>query len=269
MAQTPSTVVVAGPSAVLAAPRGDSRMLGQIRAGTVVQVLDQWEDWYLVSAPAASATPLTWERGWVHAKALQLPGGRRAPNSTGGRFMLRGFGHAGGLLFAATNSFETILGNKVNSEFGGGGQIVLRNGIFAQASIARIRGTGTRALVSGNRVFTMGIANRLTLTPIQVTAGYRNDKSGRLAPYFGGGVGWHSLEEDYVGMSAAERVRTRHIGYHVVGGADYPLLRWMSMGGEVQWATVPKALGETGVSAVYDEHDLGGTTFRLKLMVGY
>jgi hypothetical protein len=44
---------------------------------------------------------------------------------------------------------------------------------------------------------------------------------------------------------------------------------WFWIGGEAQWATVPKALGESGLSAVYEEKDLGGVTFRLKLIVGY
>jgi hypothetical protein len=35
-----------------------------------------------------------------------------------------------------------------------------------------------------------------------------------------------------------------------------------------QWATVPKALGESGISAVYGERNLGGTSFRFKLIVG-
>jgi hypothetical protein len=44
---------------------------------------------------------------------------------------------------------------------------------------------------------------------------------------------------------------------------------WLALAGEAQWTAVPKALGETGLSAAFGEDDLGGTTFRFKLIVGY
>jgi hypothetical protein len=58
------------------------------------------------------------------------------------------------------------------------------------------------------------------------------------------------------------------MGYHLLGGAEYALLPWVWVAGEVQWATVPDALGESGVSSVFEEDDLGGTTFRVKLIFG-
>lgn len=269
LAQTRTTFVVAGPAAIQEEPRGDGVTLGVVAAGTVVEILDTFETWYLVSAPATNAVGVvSMQRGWINVESLQLPNGRRA-TAGGGRFMARGFGHGGGLLFTARDSFETILGSTVNSVYGGGGQIVFPNGVFAQASIDRFRKTGTRALVSGNQVFTLEIPNRLTVTSIQMTGGYRVESSNRIATYFGGGAGWHTLEEASPSVPGAESVSKRSLGYHVLGGAEYPVMRWLWIAGEAQWATVPKALGETGVSAVYGEKDLGGTTFRLKLIVGY
>jgi len=267
-AQAGKILVVAGPAAALESPRGDSRILSEVQAGTFVEVIEKWEDWYLVRPAGAPAETAGWQSGWIEAASLQTPGGRTA-SGRGGRLMIRGFGHAGGLLFNARDSFQAILGSNVNSTYGGGAQVVFPNGVFAQASLDMFSRTGTRALVSGDQVFTLDIPNRLTVRPIQATVGYRVESPNRMGTYFGGGVGWHTLEEDSPSVPGAQSVSTRHIGYHIVGGAEYPLMRWMWIAGEVQWATVPKALGDTGVSAVFGEKDLGGTTFRAKFIVGY
>jgi hypothetical protein len=267
-AQTRSTLVVAGPAAVMDAPRGDSTVIGQVTPGAVVEVLDRFDAWFLVS-PSPNAESIAWQQGWIHVDALQMPGGRRA-SSMDRRLMVRGFGQAGGLMFNARNSFEAILGNTVNSVYGAGAQVVLPNGVYGQVSIDRVRKTGSRALVSGTQVYTLPIPNRLTVTPLQVTAGYRVEGSNKIATYFGGGVGWHTLDEDSPADPNSQAFSKRWLGYHVAGGVEYPVLqRWLWVGGEVQWATVPKALGETGVTAVFGERDLGGTTFSLKMMVGY
>jgi opacity protein-like surface antigen len=183
--------------------------------------------------------------------------------------MIRAFGDAGGQLFTARNSFDAILGRKLSSVYGAGGQIVLPNGVFVQASVDRLRHNGSLALGSGDQVFSLGIPNRLTVTPVQVTGGYRVENTARLASYFGGGVGWHTLKEESPSIPGAQPITTRNVGYHVLGGAELNVLRWVWIAGEVQWATVPKALGESGVSAVFGEEDLGGTTFRFKIFFGY
>jgi opacity protein-like surface antigen len=182
--------------------------------------------------------------------------------------MFRGFGLAGGTLFTAQDSFDTILGQSFGPLFGGGGQVVFPNGAFAQVGIERFRETGTRALVSGDQVFTVDFPEQVTVTPITISAGYRAIRPGPLTGYLGVGFGWHRLEEESLELPTAEPISTGHAGFHILGGAEYAVLPWVSLAGEVQWATVPKALGETGVSAFYDEDDLGGTTFRLKLIVG-
>ncbi len=40
------------------------------------------------------------------------------------------------------------------------------------------------------------------------------------------------------------------------------------MAGEIQRTVVPSVLGDTGVSVLFPEDDLGGTAFRFKLIVG-
>jgi hypothetical protein len=267
-AQSNATFVVAGPAAIQEAPRGDGVTLGVVAPGTVVEVLDQYETWYLVSAPATNAGVVSMQRGWISVESLQLPNGRMAA-ARSGRFMVRGFGQAGGTLFSASQSFDAIVGDGLNPVFGGGGQLVFPSGLFAQVGLDRFNKTGTRALVSGNQVFTLEIPNRLTITSLLASAGFRAESSHRIATYFGGGAGWYTLDESSPTVPGAAPLNKRSVGYHVLGGVEYPILGWAWIGGEIQWATVPKALGDTGVSAVYGETDLGGTTFRLKIMLGY
>ena len=89
-------------------------------------------------------------------------------------------------------------------------------------------------------------------------------------PYGGAGVGRHRYVETSTFAEASENVSERFTGYHVLGGAEFRLARWLSAAGEAQWATVPDALGDdpNGVSREFDESDLGGVTVRLKIVVG-
>jgi hypothetical protein len=57
-------------------------------------------------------------------------------------------------------------------------------------------------------------------------------------------------------------------GYHLLGGAEYKITQWLGLAGEASWTTVPDAIGESGVSAAFNETNLGGTTFRFKLTIG-
>jgi len=68
----------------------------------------------------------------------------------------------------------------------------------------------------------------------------------------------------------ADDVHATFTGYQVVGGLEMPLQRWMALAAEAQYASVPNALGKdpSGVSSVYNEHNLGGFTFRMKVVVG-
>lgn len=271
-AQTTATVRVTRSTVVLDAPRGDSVPLGSVATGDVLEVIDQQGNWYLVSAPTANVGTTKWDRGWIHATTVQLQGSlpneataRRPP----GRLMIRAFGNAAGTLFSARDSFDTVLGSPFGVLFGGGAQVVLPSGTFVQVGIDRFRDTGSRVLVSGTQVFATDLPTRLTVTPVLISAGHRSAAYRRYAPYVAAGVGWYALTEDSPVLPAAESISQGKIGYHVAGGAEFPLARWVALAGEVQWATVPKGLGETGVSARFDENNLGGTTFRFKFIVGH
>ncbi len=185
-------------------------------------------------------------------------------------FMLRGFGDMGATTFTAEQSFTAILGSSTAAVFGGGVEVVLPQRIFVNVRASRFRQTGQRVFVSGGEQFDLGIPTTVTLTPLQVTAGYRFPRVIGLTPYAGAGPGWHHFTETSQFADTSENVDEQFSGFHVLGGAEVRLVRWLSLGGELQWATVPDAIGEdpNSVAREFNESDLGGTTFRFRVIVG-
>jgi hypothetical protein len=285
-AQQPSggTVRVTQTTAVLENPRGDSVVVGSAPSGLVLDVVEERSGWYLVTPQAEDAPNLKWKRGWVQARFVQVqtpgavvqpsaptrpgaPAPRSAPAAPNDPLLIRGFGLAGGTLFTARDSFDTILGSAFGGVFGGGAQVAFGNGLYAQVAVDRFRKTGSRALISGEQIFRLGIDHVIEVTPLQVTVGYRDPRAVRTVGYFGGGIGSHALKETTADLPDAD-VDDTHIGYHVVGGAEFRMTSFLWLAGEVQWSAVPDAMGERGVSAAFAEDDLGGTTFRFKILFG-
>jgi opacity protein-like surface antigen len=184
---------------------------------------------------------------------------------------IRGFADIGSTSFAATDSFETILGTATGMVFGGGVEGVLPKNIFVNVRASRFRKTGERVFItdSGER-FGLGIPTTIMVTPIEFTAGYRVDRGWRVVPYGGGGFGRHQYEESSDFAVEDENVKESFNGYHILGGAEFRISPWIGAAGELQWATVPDALGQdpNGVSSHFDESDLGGLTVRLKVVIG-
>lgn len=186
---------------------------------------------------------------------------------------VRGFADVGASRFAAADTFEAVLGSATGILFGGGGEVVLPQRIFANVRVSRFEKTGERVFASDGEVFPLGIDTTARITPIELTGGYRFAGLGRtrsLIPYLGGGVGWHKYEETSDFAEPSENVEETFTGYHVLGGMEYRVGRLFGIGGEVQWTTVPDALGSnlSSASEVFDESDLGGLAFRVRFVIG-
>lgn len=185
-------------------------------------------------------------------------------------FMFRGFADVGSRTFTASESFDAVFGSDRGVVFGGGAEAVLPWRIFAGIRASRFRDTGERVFVLDDEQFNLGIPTTVTITPIEVTAGYRFDFGARVVPYAGGGIGWHQYEETSQFATEGENVKERFTGYHLLGGVEVRAARWLGAGFEAQWATVPDALGQdpNGVSAEFGETELGGVTARVKVVIG-
>jgi hypothetical protein len=183
---------------------------------------------------------------------------------------VRGFADIGTMTFSASDSFESVLGSRSGTLFGGGAEVVLAGRVFAGFRLSRFQKAGERVFVFEGETFELGIPTTVRISPVEVTGGYRFGAVGSLVPYFGGGVGWHRYSEASDFAEDDENVAETFTGFHLLGGAEFRVARWIGVGGEAQWTTVPDALGEnpTGVSTDFGETNLGGVAFRLKVTIG-
>jgi opacity protein-like surface antigen len=179
---------------------------------------------------------------------------------------VRGFAELGQMYFSASDSFRAVFGESTGPIYGGGAEVRIRNRWFFQIGVERVRKTGQRVFVFNGQVFPLGIDVTTTITPVLVTGGYRF-RGRRLTPYVGAGAGWYSYRETSGFAGAEDDVDDRFTGYHALGGVEFRILRWVSAAAELQYASVPDALGG-GVAAEFRETDLGGTTVRLTVLVG-
>ena len=183
---------------------------------------------------------------------------------------IKGYGLVGGMSFAASESFDAVLGTSSGVIFGGGAEVGLPwGGLYVGVGAWRFSEEGERVFVSGSEVFRLGIPLTIEVTPIEVTGGWRfKNVSPRFVPYVGAGWSSYAYKETSDFADAGDDVDERFSGFHILGGAEFKLTRWLGVGGELAWTTVPDALGTGGASRAFDETDLGGVSYRLKISVG-
>jgi opacity protein-like surface antigen len=191
------------------------------------------------------------------------------PSASRAQISFRGFGDIGLTVFSATQSFKAILGKPSGPVFGGGVEFGEKQ-FFLSLGAQRFRRTGHRVFVFDNQVFPLDVSDTITVTPLELTAGYRFRSSGRFIPYAGIGGSWIKFEETSAHSTEEDDVHETHAGYHLLGGVEVPLRRWLAAGVDAQWSSVPNAFGDSpsSVASVYDEHDVGGFTLRAKIVVG-
>ena len=205
------------------------------------------------------------------AQARRPPVRRPVPPPAKDTFLFRGFADIGGVAFTASQSFESILGSKSGVVFGGGAEFVLPQRIFVSARASRFQKSGSRVFVANGEHFDLGIPTDVSITPFEISAGYRFASArSAVIPYAGGGIGWHRYKESSTFATSTENVDETFRGYQLLGGAEFRAGRWIGIAGEIEYASVPNALGQnsTGVSTSFNETNLGGTTFRAKVVIG-
>lgn len=172
--------------------------------------------------------------------------------------------------FAAIDTFDAAFGKTSFPFFGGGVQVVVNDRFFAELGASRFRQTGERAYRSGTKVFRLGIPLTATITPLEITGGYRFRLRHlpRVRPFVAAGFGSYGYTETSSFAEAGEDVDTRHSGFVMNGGAEFRLHRWVGFSADVQYSHVPGILGQAGVSQQAGESDLGGVAARFKVVVG-
>ncbi len=193
------------------------------------------------------------------------------PPTTRESLSVQGFAMAGITLFAASQTFDAILETDSGAIFGGGLRLVIPGGPYLEVGAWRFEQDGERVFVgANNQVFPLGIPLTVQMTPLEITAGWRfpGVLGPRLTPYVGGGYTSMRYEETSEFADESENVSERYNGFHLAGGAEVRLARWVALTGDVVWTRIGGAIGEGGVSEVFDEDDLGGTSFRIRLILG-
>lgn len=299
MAQTPgapsvsaaqaaaTTVVRTARERVLVWARNPSRVIATLPEGVSLAALSRDAQWVEVRLPEKFGGPggqtgyvfeghVVIESGPPLASLPSRPSAALAPQarSTGRAaravapaFGVRGYGEAVYQWFTAKDSFNAIFETSSGPFYGGGGQVHI-GPVYVDVGVSRFEKTGERVFVFEGEIFRLGIPDRVTITPLVVTAGYRFPIRDRMVPYLGGGVGSVKFEETSDMADPDENVSERFTSYHAVGGVEYAATRWLFVAGEVRYASVPDALGAPGVSAEFDESNLGGVAAAVKVMIG-
>lgn len=174
-----------------------------------------------------------------------------------------------GQSFTANNTFTAVFGRSVHPFIGGGLQVALRNGLYVDLTASRFKKTGERAFLDANkRPFGLGIPLTATITPFEVTGGFRFHRRSTLVPYVGAGLGSYAYKEESQFAEASENVSVRHKGYLLAGGAEFRVRRRLGLSVDVQYTRIAGILGTGGLSRDAGENDLGGMAARFKVIVG-
>lgn len=200
------------------------------------------------------------------------------PSPTGRLLRFAAFGTAGLFTATANESFDAVLDTHSGTDYGFGAQVAWQSGslrgLFVEFDASRFEETGERAFVHEGEVFPLGIPLTIGLSPIEVSAGYRLNQVHRtragvvaspVAWFAGGGVG----SVGYTETDDEGEVSDRFVAYHVMGGVDVTVWHVLQFGAEARYRWVPDGLGTGGISEAFNETDLGGSTFRVRIGVGF
>jgi hypothetical protein len=184
--------------------------------------------------------------------------------------------------FTAHQTFDAVFGQSVEPLFGGGLSVTQDDTSYLELTASRFKKTGQQAFLHNGEVFQLGIPMTATITPFEITAGYRFHRRPRrlpsayrvpirpfrFIPFAGGGVGLYRYQQTSRFATDEENVDTRHAGVILQGGVEARVHRWVGIGVEVHYSYVPGILGDGGISKDAGENDLGGIAGRFKLVIG-
>jgi opacity protein-like surface antigen len=215
------------------------------------------------TVPPETTPPPT---GKPSAQARRTAPPRRPPKPS-----VRGFGTFGFDKMSAEESFKAVTGSDTTLSYGGGVQgINLWKGLFAEVNIEHTTEDGERVFVFNQEVFPLGIPLKIKMTPIDVVAGWRAAVGGRhpYASYVGGGVTFVSYKETADFAVSGDDVDEQKTGFVALFGVEASLSKWIHLRGEGRYRRVTDILGNGGASAAFDENDLGGFGFGVKVAFG-
>jgi opacity protein-like surface antigen len=170
----------------------------------------------------------------------------------------------------AKKSAKAIFDDKPGGgTIGGFVRIGLGQSFFVEAHGRHFQKTGERVFVTapGGDVFRLGHPLTIRMIPVYGAIGYRFLPNSHFAPYVTIGVGATAYKETSDVAGLIETQSTTKVSGHGALGVDY-FAGPLRLGVEVGYSTVPNTIGESGVSKVYGEKDVGGLTVLARLAFG-
>lgn len=170
----------------------------------------------------------------------------------------------------ASKSAKAIFdGSSGGGTVGGFARLGLGQAFFVEAHARYFQRKGERVFVADptSQVFRLGHPLTIRLIPYYGMLGFRVGHSPRWAPYIAAGLGATSYNEksDVAGLIETSS-KTKAAG-HVAAGVDL-LTGPLRFGAEIMYSAVPNTIGESGVSKVYGEKDVGGLSIVARLAFG-
>jgi opacity protein-like surface antigen len=199
---------------------------------------------------------------------VRSPPPRSAPQEPYPTIAPRGFVLFSQQKFAAEQTFEAVFDDSVQPFRGGGVDVVVYRNFFAELAFSRFKQTGERVFRAGGETFPVGIPLTATITPFEVSGGYRMTQWRRVLPYAGAGLGSYGYKETSSFAASGEDVDVSKKGFILFAGAEFRVIRWFGISADVHKTSIDDIIGTGGISQEFNETDLGGTAFRVRLMVG-
>ncbi len=212
--------------------------------------------------PTPPPAPATGTRQSPPARQTRRP---TPPASIGAR----AFGSFAVDWMAAGKSFEAVTGSDVVWSYGGGLQVTnVWRGLFLEGAVHHRAIDGERVFAFNDEVFPLGIPMTITMTPVDVVAGWRTAATRRTFGYLGGGLTFFRYQEVSDFSDDDENLDDWHRGFVVMGGIEMAVSRWVHVRGDLRYRQVRDVLGLGGVSSVFEEDRLGGFGVGVHVMVG-
>ncbi|HEY7498501.1 MAG TPA: hypothetical protein VH740_08305 [Vicinamibacterales bacterium] len=184
----------------------------------------------------------------------------------------RGYVTYGTTVFSSADSFEAVTGKSSKAGVGGGGALLgIWRGVFFDVGFSQQSLDGERVFVDGGTVYKLGIPVTIKMRPIDLAAGWRftlTRNLRRVSPYAGAGASFIAYKETSEFGGPGENLDDSKSGGFFLAGVDVAVIRWVHAGAEYRYRSVKGVLGTGGVSDAFNEDQLGGYAFALRISVG-
>lgn len=175
---------------------------------------------------------------------------------------------------SATKSFTAVAGTARTTNYGAGVDIVnLWEGVFARFAIAHSSLTGSRVFLDASQnAIALNIPLTVKMTPIEIGGGWRFiavDPKGRVIPYVGAGLVFLHYQETSDFALTGENIDENFTGTMFFGGVEVVIAKHANVAVEGVFRHVAPPAATAGVSATFNENNLGGTAIRFRFGVGF